>query len=255
MDGWMESSGHRANILHTQLWEIGIGYYNGGSWGHYWVQDFGRRNGVFPLIINRDAASTTNKVVTIYIYNDANQPFTQMRLKNDSGAFGAWQAFQSSFAWEIACTAGSHTVTAELRTSGGAIYTSSDDITYNGSPCLPTLGGLPGSLFFMYSTASGELPVPVSLIPANTTTNDPISWSLTTSGTWFNVSPTTGTTPNTFSITPTNLGSLSPGFYEGSVTVTATSPGNTQGTPKIVTLQLTVVSGPLFFIYLPSVTR
>jgi uncharacterized protein YkwD len=51
MVGWMNSSGHRANILNCNYTEIGIGYYYqaddtypGGSWGyrHYWTQDFGK---------------------------------------------------------------------------------------------------------------------------------------------------------------------------------------------------------------------
>lgn len=43
--GWMESPGHRANILNCRLKEIGIGYgFNDGSaFGSYWVQDFGSK--------------------------------------------------------------------------------------------------------------------------------------------------------------------------------------------------------------------
>jgi uncharacterized protein YkwD len=38
---WMNSSGHRANILNCGLTEIGVGYATGGSFGTYWTQDFG----------------------------------------------------------------------------------------------------------------------------------------------------------------------------------------------------------------------
>ena len=43
VDAWMDSSGHRANILNPNLTEIGIGYvYNSASfYGHYWTTDFG----------------------------------------------------------------------------------------------------------------------------------------------------------------------------------------------------------------------
>jgi uncharacterized protein YkwD len=56
VDGWMNSSGHRANILNCNLRETGIGYYYqgddqpnvhldggsmGGPYGYYWTQDFG----------------------------------------------------------------------------------------------------------------------------------------------------------------------------------------------------------------------
>lgn len=43
MTAWMNSSGHRANILHSSFKEIGIGCATGGSMGLYWVQDFGAR--------------------------------------------------------------------------------------------------------------------------------------------------------------------------------------------------------------------
>lgn len=40
MQSWMNSSGHRANILNASFTEIGIGYYEGGSYGTYWTQIF-----------------------------------------------------------------------------------------------------------------------------------------------------------------------------------------------------------------------
>jgi uncharacterized protein YkwD len=39
--GWMNSAGHRANILNCGLTQIGVGYATGGSYGIYWTQDFG----------------------------------------------------------------------------------------------------------------------------------------------------------------------------------------------------------------------
>jgi uncharacterized protein YkwD len=38
---WMNSSGHRANILNCGYRETGVGYASGGSYGTYWTQDFG----------------------------------------------------------------------------------------------------------------------------------------------------------------------------------------------------------------------
>ncbi len=37
---WMNSDGHRMNILSKQYTEIGVGYVEGGKYGHYWVQMF-----------------------------------------------------------------------------------------------------------------------------------------------------------------------------------------------------------------------
>lgn len=39
--GWMESPGHRANILDGELTQIGVGHALGGSYGVYWTQVFG----------------------------------------------------------------------------------------------------------------------------------------------------------------------------------------------------------------------
>lgn len=41
MDSWMNSEGHRANILNPELTHIGIGVAYGGYYGIYWTQCFG----------------------------------------------------------------------------------------------------------------------------------------------------------------------------------------------------------------------
>lgn len=41
MNSWMNSAGHRANILSANVTELGVGYYKGnGSYTHYWTQLF-----------------------------------------------------------------------------------------------------------------------------------------------------------------------------------------------------------------------
>ncbi|MFC6094260.1 CAP domain-containing protein [Saccharothrix lopnurensis] len=39
--GWMDSPGHRANILNCKLKALGAGMARGGSYGIYWTQNFG----------------------------------------------------------------------------------------------------------------------------------------------------------------------------------------------------------------------
>jgi len=39
---WMESPGHRANLLDPAFTETGIAVKTGGDYGWYWVQEFGR---------------------------------------------------------------------------------------------------------------------------------------------------------------------------------------------------------------------
>jgi uncharacterized protein YkwD len=41
MSGWMNSAGHRQNILNPNYKEIGIGYAQGADGRPYWTQDFG----------------------------------------------------------------------------------------------------------------------------------------------------------------------------------------------------------------------
>jgi uncharacterized YkwD family protein/spore coat assembly protein SafA len=40
VNAWMNSPGHRANILNRNFTHIGVGYAKGGSYGHYWTQMF-----------------------------------------------------------------------------------------------------------------------------------------------------------------------------------------------------------------------
>ncbi len=49
---WMDSAGHRANILDPEFTEIGLAVRLGGQHGVYWVQEFGR-----PLATGRAADS------------------------------------------------------------------------------------------------------------------------------------------------------------------------------------------------------
>ena len=46
VEQWMNSPGHRANILNKDFTHIGVGYAKGGSYGHYWVQMFVGTNSV-----------------------------------------------------------------------------------------------------------------------------------------------------------------------------------------------------------------
>ncbi len=40
MEGWMNSSGHKANILNASYTHIGVGLAKGGSYNYYWTQMF-----------------------------------------------------------------------------------------------------------------------------------------------------------------------------------------------------------------------
>jgi uncharacterized protein YkwD len=125
MDGWMSSAGHRANILNPDYVEFGVGYYSGsGQFPAYWVQDFGVRGDVTPMIIAGEAATTTSRDLDVYVHGS----WSQIRLRNDNGDWTDWMPFANSFSWTIADGRGQHFVAAELR-SGGTIRSSCDMIT------------------------------------------------------------------------------------------------------------------------------
>ena len=120
MTAWMGSSGHRANILSTTFREIGVGYvyqsgdasnvrldangdctpdsYN-GPYGHYWTQNFGRRNFVYPVVINREAYESTSRDVSLYIYGDGFA--VDMRIRNDAGTWTDWMPYATNTSWTL----------------------------------------------------------------------------------------------------------------------------------------------------------
>ncbi|MEZ4674253.1 MAG: CAP domain-containing protein [Caldilineaceae bacterium] len=122
MQGWMNSDGHRANILGAYT-EIGVGYID-----NRWVQDFGERRSTVPLIINSEAVQTLSSQVTLYIHGSGDE----MRLRNDDLPWGDWQAFQTEISWQLQNLSGERRVDIEVR-KGSTILRSSDTIVLAGA--------------------------------------------------------------------------------------------------------------------------
>jgi uncharacterized protein YkwD len=250
MDGWMGSAGHRSNILNPSSREIGVGYSSGsGRYNVYWVQDFGAREGVYPLVINRESGATDQRSVSLFIHG----AWEIMRLRNDAGGWTDWQPFQAEVDWLLPPEPGEHEVIAELR-SGDLLVTSRDSILLLGSgkKSEPELGNLPDSLSFTYSLLDKELfPPSQELTPLNIRNNDRLSWKISLQMERFSASPLNGTTPDPFSILPAGLSGLSPGIYKGSLAVVVTNPQEVVGSPHTIQLELRVVSSSLHHIYAP----
>lgn len=116
----MASPAHRAVILRNDLREIGAGYIFqandqpnvvlpggalGGPYYHYWVQNFGARYDVYPVIIDAEALATENQDVQLSVYGS--EWATQMMVANTADFAGAtWQAYQSTLAWTLAAGSG-----------------------------------------------------------------------------------------------------------------------------------------------------
>ncbi|RMH77078.1 MAG: VWA domain-containing protein, partial [Calditrichaeota bacterium] len=137
VQGWMNSPGHRKNILDPQAREIGVGYFFDETdvfpqadtpYRHYWVQNFGTNPDVFPLIINQEAFATGVAQTMLYLYGQ--DWATEMRLRNDALDFTPWQSFQSQLAWTLPPDEGEHTVSVELRNAAGEVKTASDTIYF-----------------------------------------------------------------------------------------------------------------------------
>lgn len=119
MNGWMNSPGHRSNILNEHYRTIGVGYFS-----RYWVQDFGTEGSVYPLIINGEARQTVSPMVKLYIYGTE---WTEMRLRNDDAQWGEWQPFANQVDWTMTNISGTRTVSVELR-NAATTAASSDSI-------------------------------------------------------------------------------------------------------------------------------
>jgi uncharacterized protein YkwD len=151
MAAWMGSAGHRANILSGNFRELGVGYFldaadaanvrmdldsncvsegTDGPFVHYWTQNFGRRNDVYPVVIEREAFSTATRNVDLHLYGTGWAQ--EMRLRNETGTFTAWMPFSSSAAWQLTVGGGIKTVTAELR-NGATVRSATDSILLEGA--------------------------------------------------------------------------------------------------------------------------
>jgi len=165
MAGWMASPGHRSNILSTASRELGIGYvletgdtgnvrssatgqcpatvFGGGPYFRYWTQNFGSRSSVYPIVIDREAAETDIRDVALYIYGSG---WAQdMRLRNESGAWSAWQPFAANLPWQLSVGAGTKTVEVEIR-NGATVLWATDAIVLTAA----------GSLIFKDGFESGD---------------------------------------------------------------------------------------------------
>ncbi|HEX9617122.1 MAG TPA: CAP domain-containing protein [Anaerolineales bacterium] len=250
VDGWMDSEGHKANILNTGSWEIGVGYYEGaGTFGQYWVQDFGTRSGVFPLVINGEAATTDIPAVTLYMYGS----WEVMRLRNNNGDWTTWQPFTSTLEWTLESAAGEHTVSAELH-SGTETVTSSDTITLTQNATPPALGNLPDAIQFTFSIPEQQIiPAYHQLTPGLVNGQGPLNWHVQSDGNFFTAMPPQGTTPDPLTIMPTSFDLGNPGTYEGTITITVVDPTGVTGSPHTIAVTLQVVETEIYQTFLPGI--
>jgi uncharacterized protein YkwD len=135
VQAWLQSPQHRENLLNPELCEAGIGYvfeagdlYPGTTWGYerYWTLDMGSRWDAYPLVIAKEAFSTTSRSVPLYVYGAGWA--TEMRLSNDGINWSAWMPYQPTLTWELAPGNGEAKVYGQLRDAQGNVMSAEDDI-------------------------------------------------------------------------------------------------------------------------------
>jgi uncharacterized protein YkwD len=171
IQGWMNSPGHRTNLLDPDWREIGVGYYRRNSDGRgYITQDFGIDAVYPPVIIENEAVSATNPNVNLYIYDRSPSggfaglsAATQMMVSNDSHFSGAaWEAYTANKPWTLASGEGWRDVYVKTRDKFNRSLTVSDSIYLGANLPLNELGpaqiSTTQSQVTLYSLNGGALP-------------------------------------------------------------------------------------------------
>ena len=132
---WMSSPGHRANILDPSFRELGVGYFfelgdifpGPFGFGHYWVQNFGRRDAVFPIVIDNEAFETTDTTVDVYLHDDGWA--VDMMLSEDPTFTGAiWEPFQALTTFQLSSSPGLKTIYGRMSDGGATLREANDAI-------------------------------------------------------------------------------------------------------------------------------
>jgi len=113
------------------------------------------------------------------------------------------------------------------------------------------LGGMPQELNFVYSLVDKAFVAGAyAVVPKNVASGLPLTWSVGVNGSWVNVSPTTGTTPNqAFVVSPYASALANAGTYTGTIRVIC----QTTGESVTIDVSLDVVNRPLQRVFLPLV--
>ena len=171
IQGWMNSPGHRANLLNASLREIGLGYYRRASDGRgYVTQGFGYDPVYAPAIIENEAVSTTNPAVNLYIYDRSPSggfaglgAATQMMVSNNADFSGAaWEPYSANKAWTLEGGSGWRDVYVKTRDNFNRSLTVSDTIYLGANVPLNELGpsqmSTTHSQVTLYNLNGGPLP-------------------------------------------------------------------------------------------------
>ncbi|RLT44672.1 MAG: hypothetical protein DWI57_02810 [Chloroflexi bacterium] len=250
VDGWLNSTGHRKNILSPDNWEMGVGYFLGsGSYGHYWVQDFGRRKNVYPVVINSDNETSDDGSLTIYVYGD----WEETRLRVDQSDWSGWQPFALPMHWQLKAAAGQHSVEIEMR-SANASATASDSIYLSHSTAEPELNTLPDSLTFTYDPATETIaPGLYTIQPLAAGGDAAYIWQVAVDASWLTITPAQGSGSEVVSLVPSLSGENDGNNEQALVTVSLRKSDGTLLAEKKISVALTVTT-TTYAVFVPLVS-
>jgi len=128
-------------------------------------------------------------------------------------------------------------------------YVFSGDIT-------PQLGGLPATLTFTYYMESNWLMgANRQITPQNIGSNTQLTWEASSDNSLFVVTPSSGATPSSLTVTPAGFDTTTVMTYTGSLTLSVTTPHGVAGSPHVIELTLRVLDGSPHKTFLPAITR
>lgn len=272
MTGWMNSPGHRQNILGTSYRDIGLGYYydvgdagnvrydegacKADDGGHgpffsYWTMDLGTRWDVYPVVINREAYSTTTHAVSLYVYGSGWA--TQMQFSNDGISWSGWEPYGVFKSWSLSPGNGVKTVYTQIKNSSNAAQINTDTIVL--AEPVPSLQVAP-SLVHVFAQIGDTTTTPASTV-LNVTNSGAgtMAWTASASPDWVNITPTVASAPGPLTVTFGDVSAMTTGAvtYDATIIVSATTPGTTN-TPQVIPVSLTVIT-TVSKLVLPIVAR
>lgn len=119
VQGWMNSPGHRDNILNPATRAIGVGFYQGsGDYRNYWVQDFGTQ---VDALASAELGTLPSNLVFYYSIPDQKlyPPYMDITLTNVGS--------QDPLSWQIDCNGSFFSATPGNGTTPTSIRISPDN--------------------------------------------------------------------------------------------------------------------------------
>lgn len=112
---WMDSPGHKANILNPGVTEIGIGFASPGA---YSVMCLGVTSTSIPVVLDNEAPIISSNKALAYL--GGRGWATKMRFSTDGKTFGEWQPHASFARVDLPAARGVQTLTVEFEGPRGA---------------------------------------------------------------------------------------------------------------------------------------